>query len=212
MIWFTSDAHFGHENMLRLSDRPWSTVAQMNEAMVANINSKVAVDDELYILGDFSFKMTVQDAYELRKSIVCKRVHLLPGNHDKDWTQPAVADAFIVEAPICVLKIDRQKIVLSHYPMVDWQGMSHGGWHLHGHIHSCGGAYNKFNLRQGLLRYDVGVDANGYAPVSLEELKLLFEQVEEPVCCVKWPWWVNVTDDEQVERDLEAYKREVVIR
>ena len=109
MIWFTSDTHFGHENMLRLSDRPWSTVAQMNEAMVANINSKVAADDELYILGDFSFKMTVQDAYELRKSIACKRVHLLPGNHDKDWTQPAVADAFIVEPPICVLKIDRKK-------------------------------------------------------------------------------------------------------
>ena len=59
--------------------------------MAANINSKVAADDELYILGDFSFKMTVQDAYELRKSIVCKRVHLLPGNHDKKtWTQPAV--------------------------------------------------------------------------------------------------------------------------
>lgn len=212
MIWFTSDTHFGHENMLRLSDRPWSTVAQMNNAMVASINSKVTADDELFILGDFSFKMTVQDAYELRKSIACKRIHLLPGNHDKDWMQPAVADAFIVEPPICVLKIDRQKIVLSHYPMVDWQGMSHGGWHLHGHIHSCGGAYNKFNLRQGLLRHDVGVDANGYAPVSLEELKLWFAQVDEPACCVKWPWWVNATGDEQVERDLEAYKREVVIR
>ena len=109
MIWFTSDTHFGHENMLRLADRPWSTGAQMNDAMVANINSKVALDDELFILGDFSFKMTVQDAYELRKSIACKHVHLLPGNHDKDWTQPAVADAFIVEPPICVLKIDRQK-------------------------------------------------------------------------------------------------------
>lgn len=39
MIWFTSDTHFGHENMLRLCGRPWSTVAQMNDAMVANINS-----------------------------------------------------------------------------------------------------------------------------------------------------------------------------
>ncbi len=77
MIWFTSDTHFGHENMLRLADRPWSTGAQMNDAMVANVNSKVALDDELYILGDFSFKMTVQDAYELRKSIACKHVHLL---------------------------------------------------------------------------------------------------------------------------------------
>ena len=78
MIWFTSDTHFGHENMLRLADRPWSNVAQMNDAMVASINSKVAADDELYILGDFSFKMTVQEAYELRKSIVCKHVHRQP--------------------------------------------------------------------------------------------------------------------------------------
>ena len=156
--------------------------------------------------------MTAQDAYELRKTIACKRVHLLPGNHDKDWSQPAVAGAFIVEPPICVLKIDRQKIVLSHCPMVDWQGMSHGGWHLHGHIHSCGGAYNEFNRKQGLLRYDVGVDANSYAPVSLEELKAWFAQVNEPVCCVKWPWWVNATGDEQIERELEAYKREVTVR
>ncbi len=212
MIWFTSDTHFGHENMLRFSGRPWSTVAQMNDAIIDNINGKVAADDELYILGDFSFKMTAQDAYELRKRIACKRVHLLPGNHDKDWSQPAVAGAFIVEPPICVLKIDRQKIVLSHYPMVDWQGMSHGGWHLHGHIHSCGSAYNEFNCKQGLLRYDVGVDANDYAPVSLDELKAWFTQVDEPVCCVKWPWWVNATGDDQIEHELEAYKREVVVR
>lgn len=32
--------------MLRLADRPWSTVAQMNDAMVASVNSKVAVGDE----------------------------------------------------------------------------------------------------------------------------------------------------------------------
>ena len=124
MIWFTSDTHFGHENMLRLSDRPWSTVAQMNAAIIDSINSKVAADDELYILGDFSFRMTVQDAYELRKSIACKRVHLLPGNHDKDWTQPAVADAFIIELPICVLKINRQKNRV--------ESLSHG--RLAGHV------------------------------------------------------------------------------
>ena len=36
--------------------------------------------------------------------------------------------------------------------------------------------------------------------------------VDELVQCVKWPWWVNATGDEQIERDLETYKREVVIR
>ena len=69
MIWFTSDTHFGHENVLKFTDRPWETIWQMNDAIVDNINGRVAVDDELYILGDFSFKMTAQDAYALRKRI-----------------------------------------------------------------------------------------------------------------------------------------------
>lgn len=90
--------------------------------------------------------------------------------------------------------------------MVDWEGMSHGSWHLHGHIHSQGSAYNLMNARQGLLRYDVGVDANGYAPVSLDEIRTWFSQVSEPACRVKWPWWVNETGDKCVERELAAYK------
>ena len=57
MIWFTSDTHFGHENVLKFTDRPWETIWQMNDAIVDSINGRVAVDDELYILGDFSFKM-----------------------------------------------------------------------------------------------------------------------------------------------------------
>ena len=188
MIWFTSDTHFGHENVLKFTDRPWETIWQMNDAIVDSINGMVAVDDELYILGDFSFKMTAQDAYGLRKRITCRRIHLVPGNHDKDWTQPAVAGAFTVEPPICVLKIDGQKIVLSHYPMADWQGMSHGSWHL------------------------VGCDANGHSPVSLDGLREWFAGVDEPCGRVKWPWWVNETGDRQVERELAAYKREEVIR
>ena len=117
-----------------------------------------------------------------------------------------------MEPPICVLKIDGQKIVLSHYPMADWQGMSHGSWHLHGHIHSSGGAYNEFNRKQGLLRYDVGCDANGHSPVSLDGLREWFAGVGEPCGRVKWPWWVNETGDRQVERELAAYRREEAIR
>lgn len=47
MIWFTSDTHFGHENVLKFTDRPWETIWQMNDAIVDNINGRVAVDDEL---------------------------------------------------------------------------------------------------------------------------------------------------------------------
>lgn len=129
MIWFTSDTHFGHENVLKFTDRPWETIQQMNSVIVANINARVGMNDELYILGDFSFKMTAQDAYGLRKKITCKKVHLVPGNHDKDWTQPAVSRAFITEPPICVLKIDRRldfkTWFFGHYHDDEWRDGRH---------------------------------------------------------------------------------------
>lgn len=206
MIWFTSDTHFGHDKVLEFTTRPWRSMDAMIRDMIANINERVAMNDELYILGDYSFKMTAADAYDLRKQIICKKVHLVPGNHDKDWTQPVVQGAFIVEPPICVLKVDGLKMVLSHFPLADWQGMSHGSWHLHGHIHSGRDGYNLMNLKQGLLRYDVGVDANAYAPVGLDELRDWFSEVDEPCGRVKWPWWVNQTGNKQVERELAAWR------
>lgn len=206
MIWFTSDTHFGHANVLKFADRPWDDISRMNTAFVDAINSRVGMNDTLYILGDFSFRMTAADARDLRRRIVCRDVHLLPGNHDKDWTQREVAGTFKVEPPILTIKIDDTKLVLSHYPLADWRGMSHGSWHLHGHIHSQGVDYNLANRRQGLLRYDVGVDANDYAPVSLKWLREWFEGVESPCARVKWPFWVNATGDEELERDLESWR------
>lgn len=96
MIWFTSDTHFGLANVLNFTDRHlrWPTIESMNSALVDAINERVSMTDTLYILGDFSFKMTTEDARRLRGKIVCKDVHLLRGNHDKDWTQKEVAGTF----------------------------------------------------------------------------------------------------------------------
>lgn len=74
------------------------------------------------------------------------------------------------------------------------------------------GGWEHVTRKQGLLRYDVGCDANGHSPVSLDELREWFAGVDEPCGRVKWPWWVNETGDRQVERELAAYKREEVIR
>ena len=205
MIWFTSDTHFGHENVLGFCDRPWDAIQAMNDQLIDNINRLVAPDDTLYHLGDYSFKMTSADAADLRKRINCKDIHLIPGNHDKDWTQPAVSWAFKVEKPICVLKVEKMKLVLSHYPIADWQGMAHGSIHLHGHIHTDGMKYNELNRMQGLYRYDVGVDANSYQPVSLEEIVKWFDGVE---CNGRADWrnWVNATGSKAVTRKLAGVR------
>lgn len=205
MIWFTSDTHFGHERVLGFCDRPWDTIAAMNRDLVDEINRWVAPEDTLYYLGDYSFKMTSEDAANLRKRISCKDVHLVPGNHDKDWAQPAVSWAFTVEKPITVLKIDKKKLVLSHYPMADWQGMSHGSIHLHGHIHSRGMRYNELNRMQGLYRYDAGVDANDFRPICLDEVLAWFDGVP---CNGRADWrnWVNATGSKAVSRKLAGCK------
>lgn len=178
MIWFTSDTHFGHANVLDFCGRPWKTVDEMNDTLVATINAYVAPNDTLYHLGDFSFKMSVDDARELRKRIRCRNIHWIPGNHDKDWSQPNVAGTFQVEPSIATLKLEGgRKIVMCHYPIMDWPGLGHGAIHLHGHIHSTP-EYNEWNRDMRLLRYDVGVDANEYAPVSIDRVLGFFDGIE----------------------------------
>ncbi len=86
MIWFTSDTHFGHANVLNFTDRPFGDIAHMNRALINAINERVAPTDDLYILGDFSYQMTAVEAAALRSKINCRKVHIVPGNHDKDWT------------------------------------------------------------------------------------------------------------------------------
>lgn len=168
MIWFTSDLHLGHRAVLGFCSRPWDTVEQMNAALIASINERVGIRDELYVLGDFSYRVGVEEAMRLREATFCRSVHLVPGNHDRNWAAPGREDTFIVEPLITQLKLPGgRKLALSHYPMMDWPSLGHGAIHLHGHIHATR-EYNERNRSMGLLRYDVGVDANGYAPVSVE--------------------------------------------
>lgn len=87
--------------------------------------------------------------------------------------------------------------------------MSHGSWHLHGHIHSAGSAYNELNRRQGLMCYDVDMDANGLAPVSLDEVRARFDGVEFQGRA-RWWEWVNGANDPDVARDCEAIRELMV--
>lgn len=193
MIYFTSDTHFGHENVIRFTKRPWHSVRQMNAALVNAINSCVGPKDELWVLGDFSYKLGLEDALAVREAIFCQKVHLVPGNHDYDWGVPEAGGAFVLEPPIAQVKCCGRRLICSHYPMMDWQGLGHGSIHLHGHIHATP-EYNEWNRERGLLRYDVGVDANGYRPVSAEEVVSFFDGVEHRHR-VSWREWGELGDD-----------------
>ena len=180
MMYFTSDLHLGHANTIEFKNRPFADVEEMNRVLIRNINDTVAADDELWILGDFSYKINREQVRGLRNMILCRHVHLVYGNHDKDYSRDHI---FQSVQHYRELKTPYGKLILFHYPILEWHAAHYGSIHLHGHIHSTG-AYNEENLRKkyidrfpgghapkredlGLRIYDVGVDANRYRPVSL---------------------------------------------
>jgi calcineurin-like phosphoesterase family protein len=179
MIYLTADLHLGHANIIKLCDRPFSDVKRMDSALIAAINDRVSATDELWVLGDFANRATAKQVRKWRRSIVCRHVHLIHGNHDVHMTEGEREGVFEHDLGYFdqLRSPGRRRMVMCHYPILDWNGQTRGSYMLHGHVHSKADA-NERNREAGLLRYDVGVDANGYAPVSIEEVEAFFEGVE----------------------------------
>ena len=77
--WFTSDFHMDHRNILEYCNRPYLTVGEMNEAIVANWNAVVEQDDTVYFLGDFS--LSIKSVQKYLPRLMGNKV-LITGNHD----------------------------------------------------------------------------------------------------------------------------------
>jgi calcineurin-like phosphoesterase family protein len=174
-IYFTSDTHFGHTNILKYSRRPFADVQAMDEALIANWNAVVGPEDVIYHLGDFTLageEVARRILFRLQGQI---RVLGYPWHHDHRWLPAELGPSDLYSAsghPVEILKpmevltlpvADRQQvIVLCHYPLARWDRAHYGSWHLHGHSH---GTY----FAPGAI-LDVGVDCHHYAPVSLQAL------------------------------------------
>lgn len=170
MIYFTSDLHLGHENIIRSTNRPFGSVQEMNEVLITNYNSVVTDRDTVYILGDLSFRMNMEEANKKFARLRGQK-YLIIGNHDK--YEQYTPNLFKEMCDYKCITDNGLRIALMHYPLLEWFKQRHGSLMLHGHIHSTG-EYNEENRKNGIRRYDVGVDANHYYPVSLEQIKTFF--------------------------------------
>lgn len=177
MHYFTSDTHFGHNNIIKYCSRPFVDVDEMDRVLVDNINKVVRPRDVLYHLGDFAFG----DPEVYLNKIKCENIHLIPGNHDKgikhNWR--IIKDLhnkgrLKLEDPIVDIKIARVKITMCHYPMSSWNCSKHRVLHLFGHAHG------KPVYGQRPSSKDVGVDTNGYKPYSFEDIYREMVRDEKP--------------------------------
>ena len=180
-IFFTSDLHFGHENVLRFDGRPFATVDEMDAELIRRWNAKVPPGDLVYVLGDLIWKSRNDDAPGLLKSLNGQKI-LIKGNHDRflhnNKAKSALAGIKDYD-DICVSLEDGRlkRCILSHYFIPMYNGHRYQGIHLHGHSHTTAEAGLEFEFAdrlnaQGFQNeiYNVGCMYWNYEPVTLDEI------------------------------------------
>jgi calcineurin-like phosphoesterase family protein len=175
-VWFTADTHFDHEAIITSCHRPFKSTEEMNEVLIENWNKVVKRGDLVYHLGDFAITDSHQRVEELLARLNGS-VHWIWGNHDHSRNRRAEGFAWKgyyqrarVRAP---WQDSRMSMILFHYALRTWDGMygtdgTDGTWQLHGHSH--GG----LDPRAGQI--DVGVDAWGYTPAALEDIRQAMQE------------------------------------
>jgi len=162
-VWFGSDYHFDHKNVINFCNRPFSNVTEMNNYIIERFKDQVKSGDVVYFLGDFQFSNT-KVWLESITDIQGVEVHLIQGNHDnkkvcnfKGWkSSTSLKD----------IKVNDTKIVLCHYPIEEWRAKDHGSIHLHGHTHGMMSHENQYVYK----RLDIGYD-------NIKDVLISFEDV-----------------------------------
>jgi calcineurin-like phosphoesterase family protein len=153
---FVSDTHFYHKRILEFCpNRPWKTVEEMNAGLIKIWNDRVGKNDVVYHVGDFGLNCTAAEVTTILEQLKGS-IHLIKGNHDHHNR--------VKDTPFCSIeiqreiKIEKQHIVLNHFPLFCWNNDKHGYWHIHGHCH--GGLVKWENPLNPRGKYvDVGIDA-----------------------------------------------------
>ena len=171
-LFFTADHHFGHDNIIKFCNRPFSDVREMNQVLIEKWNSKIKKNDTVYHLGDFGYGYKENIASILDQ--LNGKIHLIVGNHEKPALQNPnkfvwIKDYYELKVKDADCKNGYQNIVLFHYAMRVWRSDFRGSWHLYGHSHG-----NLPDLEDRLC-FDIGVDCHDFYPLSYEEVKAIMQ-------------------------------------
>lgn len=158
---FIADLHYGHTNINEKHDkRGFPTTLAMDEYMIKQWNSVVAKDDEVYVLGDFSFYGGAE-TNEIIKRLNGK-IFLIEGNHDKNFLRDRYFDRSLVKIckPIEKIRDGGRTVIASHYPQCFYDGQyrrdERGNpttYMLYGHIHNTQDERAMDEIRATMARF-----------------------------------------------------------
>lgn len=194
-IYFTSDQHIGHENIVHNlgAGRPFRNLYHMHTVIRNNWYRTVQPEDIVYVMGDIAMGDFMENILFYENLPGVKK--FIPGNHDKIGSLKSVnyntkftpvyeQVGFEILPENTDIIIDTsygpQKVLLSHYPYEEIahqdgpdrtdkfrkvRPVNEGLPLIHGHTHST----ERFNPQQP-LQFHIGVDANDYTPVSINSV------------------------------------------
>ena len=174
-VYFTSDFHLFHHNVIRFDSRPFVDVHEMHKVIEERWNEVITKDDTVIYLGDLTFARREDKAFvEAMVGRLKGDIHYVMGNHDKlqdikKFTQFKTIQDYL-EVRIAHNQNDKRVETLfccMHYPIYSWNKAHHGSILVHGHSH--------MNLSEGEFHkthriFDVGCMGYEYKPVSYLEL------------------------------------------
>ena len=164
-LWFTSDLHWQHANILDYCDRPFKSIREHDDALIRNWNACVKPNDEVYVLGDVSWASAGYTVGLLKQ--LKGRLKLIVGNHDhKLLKDQRFLDCFEWVKDYYELKVGKRSYVLFHCPISSWAGMWHGNApiHLYGHTHQKQARTDKKRM------VNVGVYVWNMCPVHIDQV------------------------------------------
>lgn len=155
MIYFTSDQHFTHTNIIRYCNRPFGDIKEMDRVLVANWNGVVSKSDLTFVLGDFAYRNRYGYSFLLNGD----KVFIL-GNHDgKNSCLPDL---------LCI--IGGIKFYMRHKPLYEGEVNRMA---IMADVILCGHVHQNWKVSKWQKRpmINVGVDVWDYKPVSLGQVK-----------------------------------------
>lgn len=167
MVYFTSDQHLGHKNIIRLCARPFATLEEMDETLIERWNKKVGNGDRVYILGDLFFRAS--DPESVLKRLKGRKTLIL-GNHDSSWIGKVDMSRYF-ESVHTMLETSEVEhpLTLCHYPMMTFNHCMKA-YMIHGHIHGNTNADYWPYLKAHERILNASVEVNNYEPVTFAEL------------------------------------------
>jgi calcineurin-like phosphoesterase family protein len=151
-LWLISDTHFGHANIIKYCNRPFSSVEEMDEALVDNWNSVVRQGDKVYHLGDVTMNSKSLDIM----SRLNGRKVLIKGNHDIQKLKFYTPHFYDIRG-----SHELGNYLLTHIPVHESQGYRFNA-NIHGHLHD--------NLINNPWYVNVSVEQIGYTPIAFDEI------------------------------------------